>query len=91
MLIGIAVNGDRWLMVAAIVGIAGISALVSLIGATGSSVGTFLLAYAALGSGPLGAVRPWWIAPTWMLVGIGWSLLLLVPGWLLHPRTVGQR
>jgi uncharacterized membrane protein YccC len=91
MLIGIAVNGERWLMVVVIVAVAGISALISLIGATGSAVGMFLLAYAALGSGPIGAIRPWWLAPTWMLVGIAWSLLLLLPGWLLHPRTVEEQ
>jgi uncharacterized membrane protein YccC len=89
--IGTAVNGHGWLIVPVMVAIAGLSALISVLGAIGSAAGMFLLAYGALATGPIGAVRPWWLAPVWLLIGIGWSVALLVPGWLLHPRTVQQQ
>jgi uncharacterized membrane protein YccC len=68
-----------------------VSALLSAISATWSMVGMQLLVYAALATGPLGALRPWWLPPLWLLAGVCWTLVLLVPGWLLRPRTVEQR
>ena len=43
------------------------------------------------GTGPIGALRPWWLTPLWFLAGVGWWLVLLVPGWLAFPRAVEQR
>jgi uncharacterized membrane protein YccC len=47
----------------------------------------FLLVYAVLGTGPIGALRPLWGSVAWILAGVGWTLALMVPGWLLHPRA----
>ena len=44
-----------------------------------------------LGTGPIGALRPWWLTPLWFLAGVGWWLVLLVPGWLAFPRAAEQR
>lgn len=71
--------------------VAGVSALVSCVGAAWSVAGLSLLVYAALGTGPLGALRPWWLTLLWFLAGVGWWLALLVPGWLAFPRAVEQR
>jgi uncharacterized membrane protein YccC len=91
LLIGTAINGRGWLTVAAMVVVAGLSALLSSINATWSTTGLYLLVYAALATGPLGAIRPWWLGAVWLLAGVGWTLLLLVPGWLLRPRTIERR
>ena len=48
--------------------------------------GLQLLVYTILGTGPLGALRPWWWAPLLLLGGVGWAMLLLVPAWLTAPR-----
>ncbi len=45
----------------------------------------------ALGSGAFGALRPWWLTLAWFLAGVGWWLMLLVPGWLAFPRATEQR
>jgi FUSC-like inner membrane protein yccS len=71
--------------------VAGVSALQSSISATWSTAGLQLLVYAALATGPLGALRPWWLPPLWLLAGVCWTLLLLEPGRLLRPRTMEQR
>jgi hypothetical protein len=91
LLVGTGINGRGWLVVAVLIVVAGVSALLSSISAIWSTAGLFLLAYAALATGPLGALRPWWLPPLWLLTGVGWTLVLLVPGWLSHPRAAEQR
>jgi uncharacterized membrane protein YccC len=90
LLVGIAVNGRGWVAVPVMIAVAGVSALLSSVGAVWPVVGMFLLVYTALGTGPFGALRPWWPTPLWFLAGIGWWLVMLVPGWLIFPRTVEQ-
>jgi uncharacterized membrane protein YccC len=70
--------------------VAGVSALLSSISATWSTAGMFLLVYAALGIGPIGALRPLWETVAWILAGVGWTLVLMVPGRLRHPRAVEE-
>ena len=36
-------------------------------------------------------IKPWWHTPLWVLVGVGWWLLLMLPGWFRHPRAPEQR
>jgi uncharacterized membrane protein YccC len=91
LLIGTAINGRGWLAVPVMIVVAGVSALLSSVGAVWSSAGMFLLIYTALGTGPIGALRPWWLTVLWFLAGVGWWLVLLVPGWLAFPRAVDQR
>jgi uncharacterized membrane protein YccC len=91
LLIGIAINGRGWAGVPVMIMVAGVSALLSSVGAVWSAAGLFLLAYTALGTGPFGALRPGWLTLLWFLAGVGWWLVLLVPGWLLFPRTPEQR
>jgi uncharacterized membrane protein YccC len=91
LLIGTAINGHGWVAVPVMIVVAGVSALLSSLNAVWSATGMFLLVYAALGTGPLGALRPWWLAPLWLFAGAAWSLVLLVPGWLVFPRAVEQR
>jgi uncharacterized membrane protein YccC len=91
LLIGIAINGRGWVTVPVMIAVAGVSALLSSAGAVWPVVGMFLLVYTALGTGPFGALRPWWPTPLWFLAGVGWWLVMLVPGWLLFPRSVEQR
>jgi len=85
LLIGTAVHGRGWVAVVAMVAVAGVSAVVSSISPTGSATGLQLLVFASLGLGPLGALRPWWATPLWLLVGVGWTLLLLAADWLHRP------
>jgi uncharacterized membrane protein YccC len=91
LLIGTAINGRGWVAVPVMIAVAGVSALLSSVGAVWSAAGMFLLVYTVLGTGPLGALRPWWLTPLWFLAGVGWWLVLLVPGWLAFPRAVEQR
>jgi uncharacterized membrane protein YccC len=91
LLIGIAINGRGWVAVPVMIAVAGVSALISSVGAVWSAAGLFLLAYTALGTGPFGALRPWWLTLLWFLAGAGWWLVLLVPGWLVFPRIAEQR
>jgi FUSC-like inner membrane protein yccS len=91
LLIGTAINGRGWVAVPVMIVVAGVSALLSSVGAVWSSASLFLLIYAALGTGPVGALRPWWLTVLWFLAGVGWWLVLLVPGWLAFPRAVEQR
>src|SRR5215468_1952410 len=90
LLAGAAIGGRGWLAVAVLVVVAGVSALLSSIGATWSTAGMFVLAYAALGTGPIGALRPLWLTLARVLAGVGWTLVLMVPGWLRHPRAVEE-
>ena len=90
LLIGAVISGHGWLAVAVMMAVAGVSALLSSISATWSTAGMFLLVYAALGTGPVGALRPWWETLAWLLAGVGWALVLMVPGWLRHPRAVEE-
>jgi uncharacterized membrane protein YccC len=59
-------------------------------GQPGSVTGLQLLVYTALGLGPFGALRPWWHIVLGFAAGVAWALLLLVPGWLLSPRSAEQ-
>ena len=85
LLIGTAINGRGWVAVPVMIVVAGVSALLSSVGAVWSAAGMFLLIYTTLSTGPLGALRPWWLTPLWFLAGVGWWLVLLVPGWLAFP------
>ncbi len=91
LLIGIAIYGRGWVAVPVMIVVAGVSALLSAVGAVWSAASLFLLIYAALGTGPVGALRPWWLTVVWFLAGVGWWLVLLVPGWLAFPRAAEQR
>ncbi len=90
LLVGAVVGGHGWLAVVVLVVVAGVSALLSSISGAWSTAGMFLLAYAALGTGPVGMLRPLWLSLAWYLAGVGWTLVLLVPGWLRHPRAVEE-
>jgi len=90
LLLGTAIHHHGWLAVGVLVVLAGLSAVLSSISATWSTIGLNLLVYAALGTGPLGAVQPWWLPPLWLVAGVCWSLVLMVPGWILRPRAVEQ-
>jgi uncharacterized membrane protein YccC len=91
LLIGIAINGHGWVTVPVMIAVAGMSALLSSAGAIWSPASLFLLICAALGTGPIGTLQPWWATPLWLLAGVGWWLVLLVPGWLAFPRAAEQR
>ena len=91
LLIGTAINGRGWVAVPVMIVVAGVSALLSSVGAVWSAAGMFLLIYTTLSTGLLGALRPWWLTPLWFLAGVGWWLVLLVPGWLAFPLAVEQR
>ncbi len=91
LLLGEVVHGRGWITVAALVLVAGISALMSAAGTTMAVTGLQLLVYTILGTGPLGTLRPWWWAPLLMLAGVGWAVLLLVPGWVTAPHAAEQR
>jgi uncharacterized membrane protein YccC len=85
--IGMSIHGRGWVAVASLVVVALVSALISRLGATGSVTGLNLLVFASLGLGPFGALRPWWHIALGIAAGVAWALLLLVPGWLLSPRS----
>src|ERR1700733_4651822 len=87
LLIGMVIHHRGWGAVAALVVVAGVSALISRLGSTGSVTGLQLLVFASLGLGPFGALRPWWHIVLGFVAGVAWALLLLVPGWLLSPRS----
>jgi uncharacterized membrane protein YccC len=90
LVIGTFIHHRGWVAVASLVVVAGVSALISRLGSTGSVTGLQLLVYTALGLGPFGALRPWWHTALGFVVGVAWALLLLVPGWLLSPRSAEQ-
>jgi len=91
LVLGTLVHDRGWITIAVLIVVAGVSALLATAGGTASVTGLQLLVYTSFGTGPLGALRPWWHAPLLMLAGAGWALLLIVPGWLLHPRAAEQR
>ena len=76
LLIGTLAHGHRWYAVIVMVVVAGVSAAMSSIGPQWSATGLQLLVFASLAIGPLGALRPWWETPLWLLVGVGWALVL---------------
>ena len=88
--IGTAIHGRGWITVVVLVLVAGVSVLVSEMGSTGSVVGLQLLVYASLGLGPLGGLRPWWTGPLEFLIGVAWAMILIIPGWILYPRSAEQ-
>jgi uncharacterized membrane protein YccC len=89
--IGSVIHGRGWVAVVAVVVVAGISALLSRLGAVGSVTGLQLLVYSSLGLGPIGQLRPWWHTALEFVAGVAWALLLIVPGWALAPRATEQR
>jgi uncharacterized membrane protein YccC len=91
LILGSFIHGRGWIAVVVLIGVAGVSAVISRLGSTGSATGLQLLVYTAICLGPLGALRPWWHTALGFVVGVGWALLLIVPGWLLSPRSVEQR
>ncbi len=91
LLIGGLVHGQGWIAVAALIMVAGVSALLSAGGSTASTAGLQLIVYTALGTGPLGALRPLWHAPLLFLAGAAWAMLLILPGWILFPHAAEQR
>jgi uncharacterized membrane protein YccC len=90
LVIGMLIHHRGWVAVACLVVVAGLSALISRLGSTGSVTGLLLLIFATLGLGAFGALRPWWHIALAFLAGVAWALLLLVPGWLLSPRSAEQ-
>jgi uncharacterized membrane protein YccC len=91
LLLGMLVHGRGWLAVLVLVLVAGLSAVLSVAGATAAITSLQLLVYTILGTGPLGALRPWWWPPALLLAGVAWSLLLLLPAWLTSPLAAEQR
>ena len=89
--IGSVTHGHGWIAVLALVVVAGVSGVLSAVSDIGSSTGLQLLVYTALGAGPIGALRPVWHTAAEFLVGVGWALLLILPGWLLSPHGKEQR
>src|SRR6185437_16278801 len=71
--------------------IAGVSAILSRLGALGSATGLQLFIYSAIGLGPLGLLRPWWQTVVQFLVGVAWALLLITPGYLLSPVSAQRK
>jgi uncharacterized membrane protein YccC len=91
LLLGVLVHGRGWIALVVLVVVAGLSALMTAAGATLAITGLQLLVYTILGTGPLGAARPWWLPPLLLLAGVGWAILLLVPAWLVAPLAAEQR
>jgi uncharacterized membrane protein YccC len=91
LILGGLVHGQGWLAVVVLVVVAGLSAVASAAGATLAITGLQLLVYTTLGSGPLGALRPWWWPPALLLAGVAWAMLLVVPAWLAVPLMAEQR
>ncbi len=90
LVIGMLIHHRGWVAVAGLVVVAGVSALISRLGSTGSAAGLQLLVLTTLGLCPFGALRPWWHIALGFAAGVAWALLLLVPGWLLSPRSAEQ-
>src|SRR6185312_13428311 len=90
LVIGMFIHHQGWVAVASLVVVAGLSAMISRLGRTGSVTGLLLLVFTSLGLGPFGALRPWWHIVLGFAAGVAWALLLLVPGWLLSPRSAEQ-
>jgi uncharacterized membrane protein YccC len=90
LVIGMLIHHRGWVAVGSLVVVAGVSTLISRLGSTASVTGLQLLVFASLGLGPFGALRPWWHIVLGFAAGVAWALLLLVPGWLLSPRSAEQ-
>jgi uncharacterized membrane protein YccC len=90
LVLGMFIHHRGWVAVASLVVVAGVSAVISRLGSTGSATGLQLLVFTALGLGPFGALRPWWHIALGYAAGVAWALLLLVPGWLRSPRSAEQ-
>ena len=91
LVVGSLIHGRGWIAVAALVVIAGVSAIVTRLGANGSATGLQLLVYSSLCLGPLGLLRPWWHTALQFLAGVVWAIALITPSWLLSPRAAEQR
>ena len=91
LVVGSLIHGRGWIAVAALVVIAGVSAVMARLGATGSAAGLQLLVYSSLCLGPLGLLRPWWHTALQFLAGVVWAIALITPSWLLSPRAAEQR
>jgi uncharacterized membrane protein YccC len=91
LVIGSVTHGHGWLAVLALVVVAGVSGLLSAFGDIGSVTGLQLLVYTSLGAGPVGALRPVWHTAAGFLAGVGWALILILPGWLRSPYGREQR
>jgi len=91
LVVGSLIHGRGWVAVFVLVVVAGVSGIISRLGATGSAVGLQLLVYSGIGLGPIGALRPWWHTALQFVAGAVWALLLITPSWLLAPRGAEQR
>jgi uncharacterized membrane protein YccC len=91
LLIGTLIHGRGWFAVLAVVLIAGVSAILTRLGALGSVTGLQLFIYSAIGLGPLGLLRPWWHTVLQFLVGVAWALLLITPSYLLSPVSAQRK
>jgi uncharacterized membrane protein YccC len=91
LLIGTLIYGRGWVAVVVVVVVAGVSAVLARLGGIGSVTGLQLFVYSTLGLGPLGALRPWWHTALEWGVGVAWALLLLLPGFLLAPRSAERK
>ena len=91
LVVGGLIHGRGWIAVIALVVVAAVSALITRLGATGSVTGLQLLVYAALGLGPIGALRPWWHVVLEFVAGAVWGIVLITPSYLLAPRAPEQR
>jgi uncharacterized membrane protein YccC len=91
LLAGSLIHGRGWVAVIALVVIAGVSAILARLGATGSAAGLQLFVYSAISLGPLGLLHPWWRTALQFLAGVVWALALITPSWLLSPRAAEQR
>jgi len=91
LVIGSLIHGRGWVAVGVLVAVAGVSAIIARLGSVGSTTGLQLITYCAVSVGPLGALRPWWHTALEFVAGVAWALLLLVPGWLVAPRSPERR
>ena len=91
LVIGSVTHGRGWLAVLALVVVAGVAGLLSAFGDIGSVTGLQLLVYTSLGAGPVGALRPVRHTAAGFLAGVGWALILILPGWLRSPYGREQR
>lgn len=89
--VGSAIHGTGWIAVVAMVMVAGVSGVFTMVGDVGSVTGLQLLVYTSLGLGPIGAQRPVWHTAAGFLAGVLWALVLMLPGWLLSPHGREQR
>jgi uncharacterized membrane protein YccC len=89
--IGSFIHSRGWVAVVVLAAVAGVAALLTRLGGTGTATGMQLFIYSALGLSPVGALRPLSHTALQFVAGVAWSLLLLTPSWLLAPRAAEQR